>query len=245
MRAVQVRTLSGKRHDFLFAYDSTVSDVACASAPVLNIPPSDVRLLQDGRVLDPSTPLSAVPLQDNSFLICYSASVPAPRRPAVAPTSGAPRARVREIDRHGRIVPFNFSELIDHICHLQYTREHARAALEFTNYELGSAISLLVNGKIIGADGLEHALNEDDLARRRVSRSDPKEEVAEVNVRVAPRRTGDERKLNDEMRLFTDEQRAAVTRLCARFPDRTMVLQVFLACDKNEASAQACLESMD
>jgi hypothetical protein len=45
------------------------------------------------------------------------------------------------------------NDLIEHIGHLQFTPEHARAVLEFTSYDRHNGLVLFVNGKIIGADG--------------------------------------------------------------------------------------------
>jgi hypothetical protein len=41
-------------------------------------------------------------------------------------------------------------DLVEHITHLHYTPEHARAVLEFTSYDLHNALALFANGKVIG-----------------------------------------------------------------------------------------------
>jgi hypothetical protein len=140
-------------------------------------------------------------------------------------------------------------ELMKYICNLQFGEEHAKAALEFTGYDLANAISLLVYGKAVGVDGQEHSVIEDDLAeKQKVSRiNDYVKEPEEVDLKlgkVVVRRTEEEKKLNEAMKTFTDEQKMAVTRLVNRFRDQNTVLQVYLACDRNEVAAANCLQTM-
>jgi hypothetical protein len=132
-------------------------------------------------------------------------------------------------------------DLVDHITHLQFTPEHARAALEFTSYDLHNALALLVNGKIVGPDGL---VDEDSAPRRKSSRLERRDDDDEAPVKVPSRRTGEERKLHDELKAFSGEEKMAFMRLCGKQCDRNTVLQVVLACDKAELCAQMCLESM-
>jgi hypothetical protein len=161
-----------------------------------------------------------------------------------------PLSRKKQYDWNGKAIPFNVEDLIDHIVHLQYTPEHARAALEYAAYDLSNAISLLVNGKI--TEGQEGTVDDDDSYTGRAHRNrtyrfnDPPEEPeeADAGTRSSGRRSADEKKIHDEMRSFSEEQKMAVMRLFGSGQDKTTVLQVYLACDKDEAAAANCLVSM-
>jgi hypothetical protein len=245
MRTIPVRTFSGKPFEFSLPTTSTISDLITLSSPALNIPPDSVRFIYEGRKLDPSMSISDLILPNDSFLICYNQSLISSRPPSSTPLSlSQPRFRKRELDRFGHVIPFNITALVNHITYLQFTRERALSALEFTGYDLNRAISLLVNGKIIGPDGQDHPLTEEgEIGRRRPPRGEFREEP-EPQPRMGPRRSEEEQKLNDELKTMSEEQKMAFVRLCTNHIDRNTVLQVFLACDKNEGTAQLCLQSM-
>jgi hypothetical protein len=63
-------------------------------------------------------------------------------------------------------------------------------------------------------------------------------------LKTASRRTDKGRKLHDELKAFSGEEKMAFMTLCRKQCDRNTELRVFLAYDKDELLAQMCLESM-
>lgn len=68
------------------------------------------------------------------------------------------------------------------------------------------------------------------------------EELEEPAV-VPVRRSIEERKLAEAMKEFTEEEKQAIARLC-NGRDWSSVIQVFMACDKDEAVTENCLSTM-
>jgi hypothetical protein len=251
MIAVQVRKLSGERVDFQIPHSAHVLELTTLASSRFAWDPLSTVFLYHGAPVPTSTPIADLELPPDSFLVCYNRTfIPQPVPAALPLVQSDSLSCKKQYDRNGKVIPFNVDDLIDHIVHLQYTPEHARAALEYSAYDLSNAISLLVNRKTI--EGQEGAVDDDDSYTGRAHRNrtcrfnDPPEEPeeAEAATRSSGRRSADEKKIHDEMRTFSDEQKMAVNRLFASGQDKTIVLQVYLACDKNETAAANCLASM-
>jgi hypothetical protein len=175
----------------------------------------------------------------DSFFICYNKRYV--RDPASLPSGDGfvLTPRVQSFDKNGRAIPFNIDELVNYIVYLQFSAEHARAALEFMGYDVKSAITLLVDGEIRrpreeGAPALPPRRRQEPIAE-----PEPEPEP----MKLPTRRTDEERKLSATMKTLSDEQRLVVNRLASKY-DLPTVLQVFLACDKNEEITRQCLETM-
>lgn len=175
-------------------------------------------------------------------------------------------------DINGNLIPWNIDSLINFIVNLHYTAHYARLALEYTKYDLHRAICLLSTGRAIGPDGREHSCNvlgiglsdpgsipgssfnkgnassngsidygsSDNYDRNGYINYDEPDEPATVPVR----RTIEEKKLAETMKEFSEEEKQAITRLCYG-RDRSIVVQVFIACDKDEALTENCLSTMN
>lgn len=81
--------------------------------------------------------------------------------------------------------------------------------------------------------------NSDNYDRNSYMNYEETEEPATVPVR----RTIEEKKLAETMKEFTEEEKQAITRLCYG-RDKSIVVQVFIACDKDEVLTENCLNTM-
>lgn len=173
-------------------------------------------------------------------------------------------------DSKGNVIPWNYNELVTYIRNLGFPIEYTHHALKFTNYDLNRAIYLLKTGKAIGSDGREHSCNiilnaandvpnsygvcypnqnqENTNANSEntslyVTYDEPEEPEEPEKVVVPIRRTEEEKKLDETMNNFTEEEKLAITRLSAG-RDQSIVVQVFIACDKDEILTESCLSTM-
>ena len=69
-------------------------------------------------------------------------------------------------------------------------------------------------------------------------------EEPEEPATVPVRRSVEEKKLAETMKEFNEEEKQALVRLCYG-RDRSIVVQVFMACGKDEALTESCLNTMD
>jgi hypothetical protein len=238
---IQIRRFSGQRKVLEVPETATVDDLRHVVSLCFNISPSECDFLYLGQPLDPAVALGSLRLSKDSFLVCYNRSyVRTPQ--AAAPIYRGIRPIPRSFDKSGRPIPFNIDALVRHIVCLQFTPEHARAALEFTGYDLKNAIALLVDGSVAETRDDDRAT----VGSRR--RGDPLTESSEtdpddIHGRVQVRPSEEERKLLMKRRSLTLEQRQVVDRLAVG-RDESTVLQVYLACEKDENLTMTCLATM-
>ena len=146
--------------------------------------------------------------------------------------------------------PTNFSDLVRNLLELGFDEKQCEDALRISNYQPDSAASLLINGTlnepkrsvyIVDPNEFDdysdqnYSDESDDFQNNSNSDSKP---VKKTNI-----------KSNNQFRTllnnFKPEERQAFNRIQKMFDmDESVIIQVFIACDKNESNTTECLKSM-
>ena len=242
--SINIRFITGKSFKIDINDSSTVFDLKCHVSSLLSINLDNLIFIYDSNILENSTKLKDLKLSNDSFLIAANSTNLEHQKLSSSShqlNSNSSNNQV-EKDRFGRIVPFNINKLIDFIVNLSYSKKHAKAALEFTMYDLHKAILLLNSGKVGSYDGNEMSVN-DDSEIYYTKGSFIRNYDDNDDLRVPIRRTEEEKKLAEKMKEFTEEEKRTIERL-SDGRDRSTVIQVFLACDKDETVTENCLETM-
>lgn len=243
MRALKVRSLSGRLYEFRVDQDTTVERLRQMVSEKANLEFGNVGLIFDHAELTDEQLVSPIAVAENSFVVFYHKSHSDP--PMVEQPQLVQKLEVLpKIDANGKPVPANIGNLMQFMIGLQFTREHAFAALQFANYDLDSAVSLLVHGKASNSEG--HDNTGDPASPPPAGRPDDGAEAegakTEHNGPTVPIREADT--LNVTLDSLPVEQRLAIQRLTSHHHDIGTVLQVYLACDKDETTTLLCLETM-
>ena len=238
MAPVSLRSVSGERLTLRMPRTFFVKQVREAAANFLHCDISQVVLIFKREELDDSLSIDAIGLSEDSFIVALKKNPE-----AAAAKQTRPSKSQKTIDKNGRQVPDNIDALVRFIIGLQFTEHQARAALEFTGYDLRNAVILLAKGTTVGADG--KPAPQPDSETTRTMAEDASSDSEDKEMRIISVRSQEERKLDEALKSFTDEQRMAVQRLSNRYHDVTTVLQVYLACDKDEHATAACLQTME
>lgn len=128
--------------------------------------------------------------------------------------------------------PPNFAELVQMLTEMGFPEEHCQRALRIARYNVERAGSLLVAGD----------LPRIDPQLRNPNPPPPNPEGNPPNEPERPTAIGSLRTVFDSL---NDEERNTILRLENQYHlDRVTVVQVYIACDKNEESTRECLVSM-
>ncbi|OHT03588.1 hypothetical protein TRFO_29023 [Tritrichomonas foetus] len=242
---INIRLLTGKHFEFDVNESDTIDDLITKASPSIPINSENIIFIYETKILENSQKIDELELNPKSFLIVANKEwlkEEKVKSQLCQVIKSKPVINIHK-DRNGHIVPWNVDALVNFIVNLSYTPEHALAALEYTIYDLHKAISLLSTGKAIGIDGQEHSVTVDlDPNYDNKSKYVTYEENEEPTVPI--RRTEEEKKLAETMKGFTEEEKQAVIRLSFG-RDKSIVVQVFMACDKDEALTESCLNTMN
>ena len=244
---IYLRNLYGKPYQYPYAKFHNIGELRQEIGNLLKSEPSSIIFYFNGGKLQNSNP---IPKTTEETFITFNKidqRIPLPkvqvphRRPEINLFPG-----FSIIEPNGK--PFNFNEQVDYIVNLQFSREHAEAALQYTNYNLNDAVTMLVTGVPI-----EKSPNPIPHPRtQKTVKSEVKAKSASSTTSTTPtkpppppaKEVKETKNMRDVTKSFTKEQNAALRRLYDKFPDRAMVIQVFEACDKDEAKTSALLRTM-
>ena len=145
--------------------------------------------------------------------------------------------------------PFNFNEQVEYIVNLQFSPDHAKAALKYTNYNLNDAVTMLVTGVPVEklTNTTQHPKVPKTVKTETKTKPPPTPTSATPTKQPPPPKTPEVKEtknMRDLTKSFTKEQNAALRRLYEKFPDKTMVIQVFDACDRDEEKTLELLKKM-
>jgi hypothetical protein len=143
--------------------------------------------------------------------------------------------------------PPYFNELIEKIIDIGFSENQAIQALRSARYNVDRAADMLLTGHKFD-EATEPDIGEipkpnfDDLPKPDFgSFKEEEEDVSLVAVSVPPAKYGE---LQGNFDALTADEKAALYRLEKITSDPSMILQIYIACDKNEDSARECIMSM-
>lgn len=216
---VCVRTLSGNPHYFDVDSTTTASQLKYMVSTATGMDPSKLTLVFRQKDLEDDLVISTLDLPDQSFII---AGYKITKVEQEVKSEVEPKGPQKPTDIYGTPIPINLESLIDFIVGLKYTREQAIYALQFTKYDLRNATNLLIYGQGFG---------------------NPNEKGSDVTILTDnPMRTIYEPERKRETPKFTVQEELAIDRLLAKHGNRDAVVRVFLACDRDELTTDACLQ---
>ncbi|KAH0789768.1 UBA/TS-N domain containing protein [Histomonas meleagridis] len=151
--------------------------------------------------------------------------------------------------------PINFSDLVSQIVDMGFDKPSAEKALRKSNYELSTAIEYLLSGnhENISSSHKDHShvvthYYGGSIISSQEEEFNPSTEnftiydvPNQTTIHVAYNRYGQLQSTYDDL---TNEEKQIVDKLAASI-DPPTVLQVFIACDKNEETTKLCLDSMN
>lgn len=233
---VSLRSISGERVIVRVPSSSSIGTVREAAAAFLKCDKSEVTMIFKRIELNDTSPIYSLGLTDDSFIIVLK-KVPRSAARNSARTQPSKSGHLAHFDKSGREVPANFRALVKFLMNLHFSESHACAALEFTGYDLPAAVALLTKGKTSASEN-----NTSKHSGAEPSRPAPA--VDHHDLRAVTMSSEDQRKLDEAVKSFTEEQHLAIQRLTNRHHDHMTVVQVYLACDKDENATAACLQTM-
>ena len=233
---VSLRSISGERVIVRVPSSSSVGTVREAAAEFLKCDKSDVTMIFKRTELNDTSPVYSLGLTDDSFIIVLK-KAPRPVARNSARSQPSKSGHFAHFDKSGREVPVNVRALVKFLMNLHFSESHACAALEFTGYDLPAAVALLTKGKTLASETNASKHHGTEPPR-------PAPAVDGHDLRLVNISSEDQRKLDEAVKSFTEEQHLAIQRLTNRHHDHMTVIQVYLACDKDENATAACLQTM-
>ena len=161
---------------------------------------------------------------------------PAPRPPAAAPATTTVQAPPQP---SGPLDPSNFGELVGQLTEMGFPAEQCQLALRRSHYNIDNAVNMLLSGQIGSAgdaSDFHPAAEYPGASSGSISHGTS---GLGPSYPTSAGRFGPVQSTYDEL---TPEEKAAVDRLCATGHDPTTVLQIYVACDKNEEATRKNLQ---
>jgi len=249
---VNFRTAEGTIHKLILEPRYSVNDIISKIIDYGFVPTRDFSLSYKGKKLERSQVLSDLNICENDeVLIQYSIIQDDPLLLDINSNDLSLIGGNASVSEKNQLPknedPSNFNELVVNLTELGYPISQCKEALRMSNYQPDAAASLLMSGTLTetkphvvildAQDFEEEDLSDDSESEDFVNQASPKESPVKVKDSFNQFRT--------MMNEFSVDQRAAVSRLQRMYPlDESVILQVFVACDKNEMKAAECLSTL-
>lgn len=238
---INVRSLSGVNYEIDSPSSSSVLQVKELLSPRVQVPAASIGLIFAKRELSDD---ESVPCSGDSFMVYYdrrSLSLQ-PRAPLLRNES---KVCAPAKDSYDRNIPFNIEDLITYICAMQFTREQALNALQYTGYDINETVSLLLYGSATGTDGKKHSALEAEKSDEIYSYDDDgKDMVSNPNMELVKERT-QINEFSKKMSELTEDERADVEKLHKMFSnyEQLYAYQIYIVNNKNFDAAVEMLSS--
>ena len=236
---IDVRTISGNKYKVEASADSTISTVKELLSPLVHVPVSSIGLIFNQRELSNDDVISQLDLSAKSFLIFYElGAMEVRKRTSLIKEERRVRGPVK--DAYGRNIPFNIEDLVTFICAMQFSKEQALGALQYTGYDIDETVSLLLYGKATGTDGKKHSAMEVEKSYDIYSYDDESNDLTNPNMTFVKERA-QYNEIAKKMNDLNDDEKNDIEKLHKMFSgfEYSYAYQMYIVNNKNfEAAAE-------
>ena len=236
------RTVTGKIYTIEISPDKTLNDAKSIIKEQHHFDTDNCQFIFGAAILSDTKPVSELKIRPDNYIAIYNPTRPRSIRrpdkiepipqgvadpkpvPQYVPTdlTDSPERPTRATTTPTSDDPPNFNQLVSDLQDMGFPEEQCKQALRATRYNMQAAVDRLLNGSEGSAPP--------------PPASPPRE--------VFHRSSGRYGELQNLFDALSDDEKAAVSRLEQLGLDSITVLQIYLACEKDEASATSCINEM-
>ena len=253
MTTVSFRTVNGTIYKLNVTPDTTVAQAKEILAEEHDLDLPSIKLILSATILKDDQVFSQLSLKPNQFIVIHTKKRPArpaaPVQPPVQPPVQQPvqppvqqpvqppiqqpvqppvQPQVQsppETKPSGNQDPPNFAELVANLVDIGFEKSQCEQALRIANYNPDTAAMILLSGDVPAAPS-------NPISHPPPPPSRPQQDTGNGQ-------------LSQLLSQLTPDEQSTVQNLCESLGfDMETVVQVFLACDKNESMTQDCLSGM-
>lgn len=229
------RTLRGEELQIEIGPEKTIGDVKEELSTQLDYPANKLKLIFLAKILKNDIKISSINIPDNSYISIHCIHDERP----VIPKSQRPEPEVEE--NIESIVPPqpapeitnpDIRSMIDVIMEMGFNKKQIEKALRNTDNNIEQAINLLIN------EGLQSP-NTRHNEETHIGTEDKSDQNVQESDDINPSIFG---QFKDQYETLSVSEKEAVKRLISTNEDAEMVIQIYIACGKDEVAALSCLQ---
>ena len=225
---IHFRTVTGRVFDLALKPTDTVEKARqiLQDEEDFNCDQSD--FLYSARILNDNEKFSDLDLQPYSFIYIHPTT-----RPAMNRKSGFASPITVSQPVSASADPLDFRQKVSQLADMGFSQADCEACLRKYNYDLDSAVNALLSGWTSSAAPR--------IEPSQVVQPQPSMDTRQPNISSNQYSMYGE--LQSEYDNLTPQEKAIVQKLNSQYADPSTVIQIFLACDKDEESTRAILSS--